>query len=52
MKYIGQCLEFVLDHTNMPNFHLSSRDGHTTPYKNPKMCAIVSVKNLKVSKTE
>ena len=26
-----------LDHINMPNFHLSSLDGNTTPKKNPQI---------------
>ena len=29
MKYIGQCLEKFLYHTNMPNLNLLSLDGNT-----------------------
>ena len=39
-KYIGQFLVKFWDHTNMPNFHLSSLDRNTTHEKNPKIRVI------------
>ena len=33
MKYIKQCLVYFLDHTNIPNVHLSSLDGNSTSEK-------------------
>ena len=45
-KYIGQCLVNFLDHINMPNFHLSSVDGKTTPKKILKFVYPEKKKNL------
>ena len=33
-KYIRQCIVFFLDHTNMPNVHLSSHEINSPPKKN------------------
>ena len=38
MKYVGQSLVDLSNHTNMPHFHWSSLNSNTTPKKNPKNC--------------
>ena len=50
MKYIGQCLVIFLDHTNMPDFQLSSLDSNTTHKKSPKMCVLFFEKKKNLQK--
>ena len=45
MKYFGQCLEHFFNHTNMPNFHLSSLDGNTTPKQSISIFVYFELKN-------
>ena len=52
LRNILENVKIFLDHTNMPNFHQSSLDSHTTPKKGILNFFYFFFENLKVFETE